>query len=192
MDGNVCLIAGFLICSSIVDTMDLLERGGQMDELSGLDREYWHQLCATMHEYDKISDRSFTVMGKAMGWLHDQFIFNTHRSSDSSVDLMIAEGRRFYSDFERQFSAVNSIINRASFEDDLKILDEAKMVIGQYNPILYCAEAYRLFKFCRLYSTTVERHCMQFNLPAGSGIPLAAFFYRYALRWELFKSLFAI
>ncbi len=163
-----------------------------MDELSGLDREYWHQLCATKHEYDKISDRSLTFMGKAVGWLYDQFIFNTHLFQDTTIDWMIAEGRRFYSDFEKQFAEVDSILNRASFEDNLKILDEAKTVIGRYNPILYCAEAYRLFKFCWLYSATVERYCMQFNLPARSGIPLAAFFYRYVLRWELFKSLFAI
>jgi hypothetical protein len=163
-----------------------------MDEWSGLDEEYWHQLCATKHEYNKNSDRSLTFMGKAMGWLYDQFIFNTHLFNDKTVDCMIAEGRRFYTDFEKQFSAINIIINRASVEEDLKILDESKTVIGKYNPILYCAEAYRLFKFCMLYSDYTERHCMQFSISAGSGVPLAAFFYRYALRWELFKSLFAI
>lgn len=163
-----------------------------MEEMSGLDKEYWHQLCATKHEYNKISDRSITFVGRAVGWLFIHFLYNTHLFQDTTIDWMIAEGRRYYSDFEKQFSAVDSIINRASFEDDLKILDDAKQVIGRYNPILYCAEAYRLFKFCRLYSTTVEMYCMQFNLPAGSGIPLAAYFYQPVLRMELFKSLFAI
>ena len=106
-----------------------------MDELSGLDKEYRQQLCATKHEFDRISDRSLTIMGKAMGWLYDRFLFNTHLFSDKTIDRMIAEGQKFHSDFERQFSLVDSIIGKAFLEDDIKILAEARQVIGRYNPI---------------------------------------------------------
>lgn len=139
---------------------------------------------------EKTHDRSPLVVGKVMGWLFDQFIFNAHLFGEKVVCDMANKGQRVFDEYNRRYTAIDRAIVRAVSENDATILAEAKKESGKYDPNRFCAEVSRMNDFCQLHSASVERNCMQLNLRARSGIGLAAYFYLPALKWGLLKSLF--
>ncbi len=162
-----------------------------MQEYPDLDDDFLKELSAQKSMPDKIHDRRLTLVGKAMGWLFEQFIFNAYRFSDNTIRTMTEKGQKLYDESNRRYTAIDRAIVRALTENDEARLAEAKKESGRYDPNWFCAEVSRMNNFCELHAATVERNCIQLNLPARSGISLAAYFYRPALAWGLFKSLFA-
>lgn len=160
-----------------------------MEEYPDLDDDFIKKIESSI-QTEKTHDRSPLVIGKIMGWLFDQFIFNTHLFSEKAVLDMADKGQKMFDEYNRRYTAIDRTIVRALTENNEAILADAKKESGRYNPNRFCAEVSRMNDFCQLHSGSVERHCMQLSLPARSGTGLAAYFYIPALKWGLFKSLF--
>jgi len=160
-----------------------------MEEYPDLDDDCLKKIAETVVA-DEAHRRTPHRMAKVAGWLFDQFTFNTHLFNDETISRMTAKGQDFYDECNRKYTAIDRAFVRALAENDETIHGEAKKASGRYEPTQFCAEVSRLNDFCQIYSTTAEKYCMQFDLRAGSGVALAAYFYRPVFRLGLFESLF--